>query len=278
MRQEKTELLTKNIKGREVPTLGFGTFELTGETCQRAVERALEVGYRHLDTARMYGNEREVGRGLSQSGLDRSSVFLTSKVWWEDLEPEAIRAEAEQSLEELGTDYLDLFLIHWPNPDVELAESIDALSKLVSDGLIRHYGVSNFPPSLFRHAVGLGDIFCNQVEYHPLLGQEKLAEMAREFGVALTAYSPLGQGEAIGHDELERIGAKHGKSSGQVALRWLIEQENVLAIPRSSKSEHIESNFAVFDFELDDEDREAIAKLPKDQRQIDPDFAPDWED
>ena len=270
-------LFTKSIMGRDVPALGFGTFELQGDTCIQAVETAIGTGYRHVDTARMYENEAEVGRGIAKAGVARDELFITSKVWWEDLKPDAIRHEIEESLRLLKLDHLDLALIHWPNPEVSLRAAIETLHELREAGHIRHYGVSNFTPSLFREAAGYGEIFCNQVEYHPQLGQEAVLEVVRQNGSALTAYSPLGQGADISHDILRKIGDKHGKSAAQVALRWLIEQDKVLAIPRSSKRGHIESNFDIFDFELDNEDRLMIAAMPKDKRRIDPDFAPDWE-
>lgn len=169
----------------------------------------------------------------------------------------------------------DLVLIHWPNPEFSMQESIETLELLKAAGKIHHYDVSNFTPSLFHEAVGYGNIFCNQVEYHPMLDQTRLLDLVCSHDSALIAYAPLAQGAAVGYPELKDIGEKYGKSSEQVALRWLIEQDNVLAIPRSSKPEHIESNFDIFDFELDDSDREMIAALPKNHRQIDPEFAPD---
>ncbi len=273
-----SELFFKSFQGVQVPTLGFGTFELEGQTCRKAVREALAMGYRHVDTARMYSNEDQVGAAIGDSGLDRGEIFLTSKVWREYLAADDVRKHVNASLELLQTDYLDLVLIHWPNPEIPLEESFEAFEELKTKGLIREYGVSNFPPSWFSKALITSDVFCNQVEYHPFLSQDPLLEIARKNDVMLTAYSPLAQGEAIGHPELEDIASKHGKSSEQIALRWLIEQDNVVAIPRSSRPEHIESNFDIFDFALDDEDRAHIADLPKDRRQIDPDFAPDWED
>lgn len=267
----------KTIRGSAVPALGFGTYQLQGETCRQSVRAALEVGFRHVDTARMYDNEKQVGAGIRDAAIDRGELFLTSKVWRESLAPEQIESEVDASLNDLGTDHLDLALIHWPNPDQPLAESLDALRQLQQAGRLKHFGVSNFPPPLFEQAIGLADVFCNQVEYHPLLGQDELLAMAREHDVLLTAYSPLAQGEAIGYPDLEEIAKKHGKSSEQVALRWLLEQDHVAAIPRSSNPEHIASNFDVFDFELDGEDHAVIDALPKDQRQVDPSFAPDWE-
>jgi 2,5-diketo-D-gluconate reductase B len=271
-------LFTKEIKGTTVPALGFGTFELKGDTCHKAVIKALETGYRHIDTARMYNNEAEVGEAIQDAKIPREDLFLTSKVWWEDLSPHAIRKAIETSLKQLQTDYLDLALIHWPNPKFSLEESIETLQVFQDAGKIRHFGVSNFPAVHFHEAVGYGDIFCNQVEYHPLLKQDTVLNTVRDHGAALTAYAPLAQGEAIGYPELESLADKHGKSSEQVALRWLIEQDNVLAIPRSSNPKDIESNFDIFDFELDAEDKAVIEKLPKNQRQINPSFAPEWDD
>lgn len=276
--QYTSPLFTKTIKGANVPTLGFGTFELEGATCRNAVIKALETGYRHLDTARVYKNEAEVAQAIERSGVPRKDLFVTSKVWWEDLNPHGIREAIESSLKALQTDYLDLMLIHWPNPKVQLEDSIKTFQAFKEEGKIRHYGVSNFPAAHFVEAAGYGEIFCNQVEYHPLLSQDAVLDAVRRHGSALTAYSPLAQGEAVGYPELEDIAGKHGKGSEQVALRWLIEQESVLAIPRSSNPNHIQSNFDIFDFELDAEDKERIARLPKNRRQIDPSFAPRWDD
>jgi len=271
-------LFTKEIKGTTVPTLGFGTFELDGDTCRQAVIKALETGYRHIDTARVYGNEAEVGQAVRNSDIPREDIFIASKIWWEDLSPHGIRDAVETSLNNLQADFLDLVLIHWPNAEFSLEESIKTLRFLQDTGKISHFGVSNFPSVEFHDAIGYGEIFCNQVEYHPLLKQDTLLDIVRDYGAALTAYSPLAQGEALGYPELETIAEKYGKSSEQVALRWLIEQKNVLAIPRSSKPEHIESNFDIFDFELDAADKDHIDKLPKDKRQINPNFAPEWDD
>lgn len=274
---QSTKLFSKKIRGHEFPTLGFGTFELKDNECRQAVSKALQIGYRHIDTARMYENESAIGHGIKDAGMDREDFFITSKVWWEDLSPHTIRSEVEASLRELQVDYLDLVLIHWPNPEYPLEESIETLKILQKECKTRFYGVSNFTPALYHEAMGYGEIFCNQVEYHPMLDQSTLLEVARDHDSAIIAYAPLAQGEVIGYPELEEIGKRHGKSSEQVALRWLIEQENVLAIPRSSNPKHIESNFDIFDFELDAYDLDKIADLPKDQRQIDPDFAPDWD-
>ncbi|MGE9289937.1 MAG: aldo/keto reductase, partial [Puniceicoccales bacterium] len=265
-----------NIHGQDTPALGFGTYELEEETCQHAVESALEIGYRHVDTARIYGNEESVGRAIRNSHVDRDDLFLTSKVWREDLDPERLDQELKVSLRLLDVDYLDLYLIHWPNSAFPLEKTLEAMMKHRENGLVRHIGVSNFPPNLFRKAVSLAPIFCNQVEYHPFLGQGENIEIARAHDAMITAYSPLAQGQVSGDPTLESIAVKHGKTAQQVALRWLLEQESVAAIPRSSTSDHIASNFQVFDFQLDDHDHAQISSLTKDRRLVDPSFAPDW--
>ncbi len=264
------------IQGTRVPALGFGTFQLTGDTCRRQVLAALETGYRHIDTARAYDNEDQVGRALEDSGVARSEVFLTSKVWLDDLEPKPLARSVEKSLRQLRTGFLDLCLIHWPSDRFPLDASLDALQRLRSEGKIRHLGVSNFPPAYLRRACDLAPVFTNQVEYHPLLGQETLLRLCRENGVLLTAYSPLAQGAVFREPVLREIGKKYGKSPAQVALRWLLEQDRVAAIPRSSSEKNLRENFEVFDFELAGEDIKKIDRLPKNQRQVNPAFAPDW--
>lgn len=243
-----TEVTTKDIQEVPVPALGFGTFELEGDTCRAAVETALATGYRHLDTARMYGNEAEIGAALEISQVPREEIFLTSKAWREQLDPASVERELETSLRLLKTDYLDLFLIHWPNPEVPLEATIEAMEKQREKGLTRQIGVSNFPPSWFKRAIACGAIFCNQVEYHALLGQEPVLEIARAHDILLTAYSPLAQGEVAEVPVLKEIAEEHGKTVPQIAIRWLLEQDHVAAIPRSSNPSHIESNFDVFDF------------------------------
>ena len=270
-------LFHKHVRQQDVPSLGFGTYELKGLDCLKAVIKAIDTGYRHIDTARAYGNEVDVGEGIAKSGFNREELFLTTKIWPDSLAPEDLQRQFGQSLELLQTDYVDLLLIHWPNPDIPLRDTLGTLHELKHAGKLRNYGVSNFPPSLFRKAIETGEVFCNQVEYHPLLAQDRILSIARQADVLVTAYSPLAQGKVSEVPVLDEIGLKHGKSGQQVAIRWLIEQDHVAAIPRSSKPEHIESNFDVFDFSLDESDLKRIATIPKDRRQINPSFAPDWE-
>lgn len=267
---------TIESRGASVPKLGFGTFEMGGDDCYEGVRDALAVGYRHIDTAAAYENEAEVGRGLRSSGVDRSEVWLTTKVWMDDLEPDAVRASVERSLGALETDYVDLLLIHWPSPDVPLERTLSAMEGLREDGLIRHPGVSNFPPGLFRRALDLAPVLTDQVEYHPFLGQDEVLSICAERDVFLTAYAPLAHGKVPDDPVLEEIGRAHGKTASQVALRWLVEQDRVVTVPKASSPERRRENFEIFDFELADEERERIDGLPKDQRDFDPSFAPDW--
>lgn len=273
----RNDLFTKTFQSVSVPALGFGTFELQGDDCYTSVCEALEIGYRHVDTARMYGNEAEVGRGIRESSVNREDIFLTSKIWREHLDPDNLGRELQSSLEDLQTEYLDLLLIHWPNPDIPLSATLDVMVEMKEKGYIRNLGVSNFPSALLKQALEHAPVLCNQVEYHPLLSQDAVLEVIREHDLMLTAYSPLAQGEVSDHQVLVDIGKQHGKSAYQVGLRWLLEQPQVVAIPRSSKPEHIQQNFDVFDFELSAEDKERIQRIPKDRRQINPDFAPEWD-
>jgi 2,5-diketo-D-gluconate reductase B len=265
------------VKGSKVPKIGFGTWLMTGRECEEGVRDALEIGYRHVDTAAAYDNEEEVGRAIAASGVPREEIWLTTKVAMDDLEPDRLKRSADASLRKLRTDYVDLLLIHWPNPRVPLEASLGAMVELREAGAIRQLGVSNFPPGLFRQALELAPVFTNQVEYHPFLGQDALLELCQTGDAMLTAYSPLAHGKVIGHPVLEEIGRAHGKTAGQVALRWLIEQPRVAALPKASSHERRAENLDVFDFELSHEERERIDSLPKDQRFSNPSFAPDWD-
>jgi 2,5-diketo-D-gluconate reductase B len=264
------------IQGTTVPKLGFGTWQIEGPECQEAVEDALAIGYRHIDTARAYGNEEHVGRGLAAAGVPRNEFFLTTKIARDEYAPDDLRRAAEDSLRKLGVEGLDLLLLHWPNPDFPLEETLGALIGLRDDGLIRHLGVSNFPPGMLREAIGLAPIFTDQVEFHPFLGQDALVELAIEKDFMVTAYSPLARGKVPEDATLREIGAAHGKTAGQVALRWLLDTPQVCTIPKASSHERRVENFEVFDFELTDDERARIDALPKGERIIDPGFAPDW--
>jgi len=264
------------VQGTRVPVLGFGTWLITGADAAEAVRDALEIGYRQIDTARAYENEREVGRGIADSGVPREEIFLTTKVPHDEATADEVERDAEQSLERLGVDYLDLLLLHWPSPDVPLEETLKALTAIRADGRARNIGVSNFPAGLLEQALDIAPVFCNQVEYHPFLSQERLLTVAREKDVLITAYSPLAHGQVPDDPTLNRIGDDHGKTAGQVALRWLLDQDHVSPIPKASSHERRVENFQVFDFDLTPQERQEIDALPKDVRTADPPWAPDW--
>jgi diketogulonate reductase-like aldo/keto reductase len=278
MENTTSEATVLTVQGAEIPRLGFGTWQITGPDATDGVRDALEIGYRHIDTARAYENEAEVGKGIAESGVDRGDIWLTTKIWIADFEPGRLKAAAEDSLRQLRTDYVDLLLLHWPSDDVALERTLAALGELREEGRIRHAGVSNFPARLLERALGILPLLADQVEYHPFLNQDALLELVRERDLTLTAYSPLAHGKVPGHPELTAIGEEHGKSAGQVALRWLLDQPNVTTVPKASSHERRRENFEVFDFELTGSDRERIAALPKDGRTADPPWAPDWED
>jgi 2,5-diketo-D-gluconate reductase B len=249
------------IKGEKVPSLGLGTWRLSGQECTRAVERAVALGYRHIDTARMYANEGEVGRGMRNSGVERDEIFLVTKVRTSNFSHDAVIHSTHESLEKLDTEYVDLLLMHWPNPSVPLEETLGAMTELQEEGSVKHVGVSNFPPSTVEEAARHATIYCNQVEYHPYRVQDQLLEQAREMDYLLTAYSPLAKGRILNDSTLQEAGKPHGKTSAQVALRWLIQQEKVAAIPKAASRGHLRSNFDIFDFELDDEQMKRIFAL-----------------
>ncbi len=251
----------QTIKGERVPALGLGTWRLSGGACETAVETALSLGYRHLDTAQMYRNEAEVGEGLRKSGVDRAEVFVTTKVWSSDFTRDKLLPAARESLRKLGTDYVDLLLMHWPSRSVPLEETLGAMAELREEGSVRHIGVSNFLPPMVEEAAGITDIFCNQVEYHPYKSQDELRDQAEKMDYLLTAYSPVAKGAVADDAMLEEIGASRGKSPAQVALRWLVQQEKVAAIPKATSEEHLRANLEVLDFELSEEEMGKIFTL-----------------
>lgn len=269
-------MIHKTIQGTRVPALGLGTWLLREEACTEAVADALELGYRHIDTAQAYENEEAVRKGIRQSGVDREAFFLTTKVWLDNLRPEAARQSTEKSLRRLGTDYVDLLLIHWPSDDVPVERTLDALYRLQEEGKTRHVGVSNFTPSLLERALAHGPIFCNQVEYHPFLSQDELLALAREHDLLLTAYSPLARGDVLEDQTIQEIARAHGKTPAQIALRWLVQQEQVAAIPKAASTEHRRNNLDLFDFALSGAEMEQISGLARGQRIVDPDWAPAW--
>lgn len=247
-----------------MPALGFGTWQLEGDVARDLVAAALETGYRHIDTAAAYRNEREVGAAIAASGVARDDIFLTTKIWVDSFADGVLQKAAEKSAERLGTTP-DLLLLHWPKPNPPLEETIRALNEAKARGFTRAIGVSNFPTAVFDRAVALSEapIATNQVEYHPYLSQKPVLAAARKVGASLTAWSPLAQGKIVGDAVLEDIAAAHGKTVGQVTLRWLVQQDGVVAIPRTSSARRAAENFAVFDFALTDEQMARIHGLAR---------------
>jgi len=251
------------IKGEKVPSLGLGTYRLTGEACARAVGRAISMGYRHIDTAQMYGNEAEVGRGIEEAGVDRGEIFLTTKIWPSDFAHDRVIRKTTESLKKLRTEYVDLLLMHWPGDGVPLGETLGAMRELQEEGGVLHVGVSNFSPSLVEQATEHAEIFCNQVQYHPYRSQNALLRQAQEMDYLLTAYTPLSRG-GVRHDTILReIGEAHDKTATQAALRWLLQQDKVSPIPKATSEEHLRENLDVFDFELSAEEMDRTFSLAR---------------
>jgi len=248
--------------GAEIPLVGLGTWDLRGRTCVRMVEQALRLGYRHIDTAEMYDNEREVGEGLHASGIKRGDVFVTTKVWPSHFAPRDLERAARDSLTRLRLRQVDLLLLHWPNPQIPLSKTLGALCKVKRDGLARHIGVSNFTVKLLEEAFRLSSepLVCNQIECHPFLDQSKVIAGCRKHGMAVVAYSPIARGGARNDKLLARIGAAHGKTAAQVALRFLVQHE-IVVIPRTSKEQRLAENAGVFDFALSAAEMKEIAGL-----------------
>jgi 2,5-diketo-D-gluconate reductase B len=269
-----------DIKGVRVPALGFGTWAVSGEGAYATTRQALELGYRHIDTAQIYGNETEVGRAIRDSGIARGDIFLTTKVAPSNLRAAAVKRSHEESLKRLGLDFVDLLLIHWPNPDVPVGETLGALKALRDTGKTCHIGVSNFNVRLLRESVERhgADLLCNQVEYHPFLAQRAVLEATRRYGMFLTAYAPVARGRVFQDKALTEIGRKYGKSAAQVSLRWLIDQDGVAAIPKASRREHAAANIDIFDFALSAEDRTTIDALAEGDRMVEwRGYSPDWD-
>ncbi|RXZ36111.1 aldo/keto reductase [Oxalobacteraceae bacterium CAVE-383] len=263
-----------------LPQLGLGTFRMEGDDCREAVESALELGYRHLDTAAMYNNEAAVGAAIAASALKRDALHVTTKVWHDQLAPAAIRRSLQASLDRLRLDYVDLFMVHWPAPDMDLPAIFATLAELQAAGRVRAIGVCNFTLPMLRAAIDAigAPVACNQVEYHVLLDQTPMRDYLAAKSIPLIAYCPLAQGTLADHPELGAIGRKHGASAAQVALKWLLDQDGVAAIPKARRRASQQANLDALALRLDDDDRRVIAALPKDRRFVNPPFAPAWDE
>lgn len=265
-------------KGFKLPIVGLGTWQLTGRDCTRLVEQAIRLGYRHIDTAQMYGNEAVVGEGVRASGK-RADVVVTTKVPPERLAPHDLERSVKESLTKLRLDVIDLLLIHWPNPRVPLSETLGAMAKMKSEGYVKQIGVSNFTVALLAEAnkVTSEPLVCNQIECHPYLDQSKVIAACKTHGMAVVAYSPIARGGAKGDEVLERIGRAHGKSAAQISLRFLVQQ-GIVVIPRTSRIERLEENIALFDFKLSDAEMAEIGALgQRKDRIVDWSWSPKWD-
>ena len=255
--------------GACIPLIGLGTWDLRGRVCARIVEQALRLGYRHIDTAEMYDNEREVGEGLRSSGIKRDEVFVTTKIWPSHFAPRELERAAKDSLMRLRLSEVDLLLLHWPNPRIPLSETLGALCKIKQAGLARHIGVSNFTVALIDEAVALASepLVCNQIELHPFLDQTKVVAACRAHSMAVMAYSPIARGNAKNDAVLARVGRAHGKTAAQVCLRWLTQQQ-IAVIPRTSRVERLLENFSIFDFALAPAEMAEIGALARDDGRL----------
>ena len=265
--------------GARIPIVGFGSMRLKEAAGAQAIESAIRLGYRHIDTAAFYGNEGEVGQAIKAAGVPRQDLFITTKVRDNNLKADDFARSLDQSLKLLDLPAVDLLLIHWPNPNVPMSESIGALNKAKRDGLTRHIGVANYTVALLKeaHAVTKEPLVTNQIEVHPFLDQTKVIEASRSYGMAITAYCPIARGRVPGNPVLERIGKAHGKTASQVSLRWLVQQ-GIIVIPGSGKPERQKENFAVLDFSLSGAEMNEIATLKKpDGRVVNPPQAPKWD-
>jgi 2,5-diketo-D-gluconate reductase B len=267
------------IQGISLPRLGLGTFRMQGDVCRAAVESALALGYRHIDTAEMYANEEAIGAAIAASRVSRGELHVTTKVWHENLAPDAIRRAFDASLNKLRLDHVDLYLVHWPSRSANWGAVFETLTRLKEEGRTRAIGVANFTTALLRTAVEeiKAPIACNQIEYHAMLDQSKVIGYLAARSIPLVAYCPLAQGRIASDPVLAGIGRKHDATAAQVALKWLLDQPGVAAIPKASRQESQKANLDALKLKLDDDDRRKIAALPKDRRCVNPGFAPAWD-
>ncbi len=274
-------MITITAQGKDIPALGFGTYKLTGAACQTAVAKALEIGYRHIDTAQFYNNEADIGTAIAASNVAREDIFLTTKIWPDNAVEGKLQSSFDESLKKLKTDYVDLLLIHWPSSPAPFAEQMKALQSVKDAGKAKLIGISNYTiPQMQEVVEKIGaPVVANQVEYHPYLSQKPLLDYIRAHGMFLTAYCPLAQGRIANDPVLGKIAKAHGKTTGQIALRWLLQQERVAAIPKAGSEKHIRENFEIFDFTLSDGEMNEIFALARpDGRLVNPQgIAPKWD-
>jgi len=269
-----------DTQNQKVPALGYGTWQLKGKACLKGVQKALDVGYRHIDTAQIYDNELDVGKALNEYDIEREDYHLTTKIWMDNFPPDKFMKSLDESLNKLQTDYVNMLLLHWPDRDSDMDKTLELLVEAKKSGKARLIGVSNYTVDLMKAAQSnTGNILAtNQVEFHPFIDQGPVLEWIRRHDMFLTGYSPLSRGDVMESDVIEGIGKKYKKNSAQVALRWALQQERVAVIPKAASEEHIVSNYEVFDFELTQDEMDKISALAReDGRKVNPDFAPNWD-
>jgi diketogulonate reductase-like aldo/keto reductase len=275
---------TRTAGKANIPVLGLGTWQSTGQDCIDVVSQGLKMGYEHIDTAQAYGNEKEVGKGIKQSGVARDKFFLTTKIFPDDMkfQPEKLIEAAKRSLKDLDTDYVDLLLLHWPDDRVPLSETIPALCELQKQGLTRHIGVSNFNIAKLIEAEKYADvpIVVNQVEFHPFIKQQTLQTFLNNHHILLEAYSPLARGDVFDNEIIKQIADKHGITPAQVSLAWILSDKDRVAIPKTSNPDHLQGNLDAIDIQLSADELEQIGSLGRsDGRKIEhPDYTPEWDD
>jgi len=274
-------MLNVNVGNAAIPAIGFGTYGMSAADVYRLIPAALGAGFRHIDTAQIYRNEGEIGECVAASGIPRSEIFLTTKVWVSNYSERLFEASVNESLRKLKTDYIDLLLLHWPGSDVPLAEQIAGLNAVARAGKVKHIGVSNFNRALMTEAIGLSaaPLVTNQFEYHPYLNQSRLIESTLQAGLAVTGYCGMAIGRVFSDPTLKEIAARHGKTIAQIVLRWLVQQRGIVALSRTTRIDRLAQNLTVFDFELDGADMAAIHSLAiADSRIVDPPgLAPLWD-
>ncbi len=269
---------TIDLRQITVPSVGFGTYGLPDGSVDALVRHAIEVGYRHIDTAQMYGNEAAVGRGIATCGIDRDELFVTTKIWRDQAAPSDVHRSARESLDRLGIGHIDLLLLHWPADDlVPMDETLTALSEVRDAGITAHIGVSNFPARMLDRAFDVAPIVTDQVEHHPYLAVDAIRQVLARRGGFLTAYSPLAKGRVVADPILQEIGQQHDATPAQVALAYLLQKGDTAVIPRSSDPDRIAANLAAGSVHLSDDDRARIDGLAHGLRLVDPGFAPPWD-
>lgn len=269
-----------DAQSEKVPALGYGTWQLKGQDCVKGVQMALDVGYRHIDTAQIYDNELDVGTALNEYDIERQDYFLTTKIWMDNFAPDRFMKSLDESLNKLQTDYVNMLLLHWPDQNSDLDKTLELLLEAKKSGKARLIGVSNYTIHLMKAAQSKtgNTLATNQVEFHPFIDQGPVLEWIRRHDMFLTGYSPLSRGDVLKSDAIEQIGKKHKKNGAQVALRWALQHERVAVIPKAGSEGHIKSNYDVFDFELTRDEMDKITALAReDGRKVNPAFAPDWD-